>query len=87
MRTEEQIAADEALTEAIQQVLIAYDFQQDCVIGDYLIVCAQSRLDGDGEASTAYTHLYRNGDLPAHSILGLLDIARVRMQHHVNEGF
>lgn len=83
-RTVEQISADEALTEAIQRVLNVYGIQSDYLLGDYLIVCTQARIDEDGEACSAYAHLYRNGDLPAHAILGLLDVARTRIQYQVN---
>lgn len=83
-RTTEQIKADETLTEAVSVVLNAYSIQDDYVLTDYLVICAQSKIDEDGEAQTAYSYLYRDGDLPTHVILGLLDIAKTRIQGHVN---
>lgn len=83
-RTEAQIVADTNLTESIQNVLKAYEIQDDYILSDYMIICVQSKIDKDGDVETAYSYLYRNSDLPTHVILGLLDIARLRLQHHVS---
>lgn len=83
-RTEEQVKADEVLTESIQNVLKAYEIQDEYVLSDYMLICVQSRIDSEGAVETAYSYLYRNSELPTHVILGLLDIARMRLQHHVN---
>lgn len=85
-RTEEQVKADNDLTEAIQNVLDAYQEEEHdgYMMSDFLVICAQSRLDSDGEAETAYNYLYRDGSMAAHTILGLLDIARGRIQANVS---
>jgi len=85
-RTEAQREADDKLSEAIQNVLNAYqdEAEHQYFMSDYLVICAQSRIDEDGDSETAYNYLYRNGSLPTHTILGLLDIARGRIQSHAN---
>lgn len=85
-RTEEQVKADTGLAHAIQNVLNAYADAENSnyFMSDFLVICARSRIDSDGEAETAYHYLYRDGSMAAHTILGLLDIARGRIQSNVS---
>lgn len=84
-RNEEQVKADEELTQAIDNCLKAYGIQDDYILTDYLIICAQVRMDEDGDQITAYSHLYRDSDLPYHRIMGLLEVARVRAAIKLND--
>lgn len=79
-RTPEQIAADDALTAAIEGVLIAYaDDGNAWVISEYIVAAAQHRFD-DGDALTAVGLLYRDGDVPTHRALGLADYAATQLR-------
>lgn len=80
-RNPQQVEADENLTKAINQSLRAYGFEDSYILTDYLVIAAQAKLDADGDTNTAYSYLYRDSDLPLHSILGLLAIARARVTY------
>ncbi|TBL44255.1 hypothetical protein EYA84_02095 [Verrucosispora sp. SN26_14.1] len=79
-RTPDQVAADEALTAAIEQALHAYSDGEPWVLTEYVVVTSQHRFDDDGEGLTAVGTLYRDGDVPLHRALGLVDYAAVRMR-------
>jgi hypothetical protein len=84
-RTPEQRAADAALTAAIEQTLTAYaDDGQAWILTEYVVLTAQTRYD-DGEASTAVGALYRDGDVPLHRALGLVEYASTRMRKTIAE--
>lgn len=85
-RTEEQIKADENLTEAIDQCIRAYGYEEDFILTDYMVIAAQVKLDEDGDTVTAYSYLYRDSDLPYHKILGLMEVARRRAAYHMMQG-
>lgn len=80
-RSQEQIEADDNLTKAIDQSLRAYGFESDFILTDYMVIASQVKLDSDGDQNTAYSYLYRDSDLPLHSILGLLAVARARVTY------
>lgn len=83
-RTPEQVAADDALTLAIEGALQAYtDDGQAWVISEYVVITAQHRFDDDGDGLTAVGVLYRDGDVPTHRALGLLDFASTRMRQTI----
>lgn len=84
MRTEEEAEADEALASAIKKVIDVYQGDSNYLMSDYMVICVQSRIDEDGEPETAYNYLYSSGSMPSHTILGLLDIARGRIQANAN---
>lgn len=86
MRTEEQINADNNLTEAINQAIRAYGYEEDFILTDYVIIAAQTKLDADGDSVNAYTYLYRDSDMPYHKILGLLEVARRRAAYYMMQG-
>lgn len=86
-RTPEQVAADQKLTEAIENSLEAYGFAGGDILTDYMVISAQVAIDDDGDQSTAYCYLYRDSDLPYHRILGLLEIARIRAAYNMNKEY
>lgn len=75
-RTEEQKAADAGLDEAIKRALLAYEADPEYLLIDYIVLTAETRFDDKGQQYTAYTRLYRDGDMPWYRILGLLDMHR-----------
>ena len=80
-RTPEQVAADEALTAAIEQTARAYgDDGQAWVTSEYVVAVAQHRFDDDGDPVTTVGLLYRDGDVPTHRALGLVEFAAVRLR-------
>ncbi|MDG4832427.1 hypothetical protein O7627_24410 [Solwaraspora sp. WMMD1047] len=82
-RTPEQRAADDALTAAIQQTLDAYAGSGPWLLTEYVVVTAQQGYDEDGDGITAVGQLYRDGDVPLHRALGLLDHAVTRMRARI----
>jgi hypothetical protein len=84
-RTQAQIEADANLTQAIDQCLRAYEFEEDFILTDYMVIVAQSRIDSAGDTATAYASLYRDSEMPYHRILGLLEIARTRARFNMNQ--
>lgn len=85
-RNEEQIAADDNLTEAINQCIQAYGYEEAYILTDYVIIAAQTKLDDEGDPINAYTYLYRDSNMPYHKILGLLEVAKARAAYHMMQG-
>lgn len=85
-RTPEQVDADDALSAAIERVLQVYDDGDAWILTEYVVVTSQHRYDDDGEGLTAVGALYRDGDVPTHRALGLLDYAATRLRHRVARG-
>ena len=85
-RTPDQVAADDALTAAIERVLQVYDDGDAWVLTEYVVVTAQHRFDDDGEGLTAVGALFRDSDVPIHRALGLLEYASTRMRHRIAQG-
>lgn len=81
MRTSEQKAADEALTAAIEAVTAAYWPDEERGILMEYIVCGAAMMapDDDGDGRTALVHIMRDGDLPHHRAIGLLETVRARL--------
>ncbi|MFI1197712.1 hypothetical protein ACH4T9_31250 [Micromonospora sp. NPDC020750] len=84
-RTLEQVAADDALTAAIEQALAAYSDGQAWVLTEYVVLTAQHRFADDGDSLTAVGTLYRDGDVPLHRALGLVGYAETRMRKLIAE--
>lgn len=75
-RTPEQIEADEGLTAAIERCAYAYGvYDSGDVIGDYLVLAATQKIDGDGELRHSYINLLRNGGISGIMALGLVETA------------
>lgn len=81
-RTPEQKAADEQLTAAIEAHQRAYG-EPPAVLSEYVVLAASHRWDDDGEPVTAVALIYRDGDLPWHRALGLVELARTRMKAEI----
>lgn len=84
-RTAEQTAADEALTAAIERVLQAYDDGHAWILTEYVVVTSQHRFDDDGDPLTAVGVLPRDGDVPLHRSLGLVEYVSTRLRCRITE--
>lgn len=74
-RTEEQIAADEALTEAIERTARAYGIlESGDVMGTYVVVAATQELQAD-EVVNSYITLLRDGSGAGYAAVGLMEVA------------
>ncbi|AYF29302.1 hypothetical protein CSH63_17890 [Micromonospora tulbaghiae] len=82
-RTPEQVAADDALTAAIEQVLQAYGDDQAYILTEYVVVTSQQRFDEDGDGITAIGCINRDSDVPYHRVLGLLEFAATRTRKDI----
>ncbi|WP_280357091.1 hypothetical protein [Nocardia otitidiscaviarum] len=72
-RTPEQIAADNALTEAIDAVWRAYDDDPDPgLLLDYTVVATRRGIDNDGDTWTSVGAFSRDDNVPVHVQMGLL---------------
>ncbi|MCU1677264.1 MAG: hypothetical protein JWM93_2022 [Frankiales bacterium] len=87
MRTPEQIAADDALSAAIDGHLRAYypDETSPGVSGEYVVVATWQLWDDAGEGSTRYVVIPRDQDVPVHRLVGLLDYALTRKRAFIAE--
>lgn len=87
-RTAEQKAADDALTAAIEAVRDAYSDEtgsREYLLTDYVVISAGTRFADDGESWSQVAMIYRDNDIPAYRILGLLDFALARARRYVAE--
>jgi len=73
-RTEEQIAADDALTAAVEQVAKAYDVSGG-MIGDYVVVAAIQDLQEDHSIRHSYSVIVRDNNVAGVMVIGLLEAA------------
>lgn len=88
-RTPEQKAADEALTEAIERVSRAYDTEGVAVgytMMEYVVVTAMATWDEDGDGHTSIGIAYRDGDVPTHRAMGLMQYALTQLDDYVRRG-
>lgn len=79
-RTPEQVAADQALTAAIEQALQAYGDEQAYVLTEYVVITSQQRFAEDGYGVTAVGLISRDSDVPLHRMLGLVEYASTRLR-------
>ncbi len=87
-RTPEQIAADEALTEAIEAVHRAY-FADDVrgVLADYVVLSQRHFWDDDGDPVTQTWMCPRDDNsVPLTHLIGLCDYALTRYRKTIAEG-
>lgn len=80
-RTPEQAAADDALTKAIADNIVAYHGDHG-MLGDYVVLWASTALDDDGIVTPAGL-IPRDDSLPLHVQLGLLRYGEVRLEKRV----
>jgi hypothetical protein len=73
-RTAEQIAADNALTEAITEVSKVYDLMpgEGWTIGDYVVCVEYTGYADDTVGREKYSMLVPGDFMPSHRITGLL---------------
>ena len=77
-RTAEQLAADEALEEAIRLHLAAYD-EGDGLVMEWVLLVTQHLDDGSDSTATAVSRWVRAGQ-PIHRTMGLLDYGLTRLR-------
>lgn len=74
-RTEEQIAADDELTAAIEKAARAYEvLEPGDMMGDYVVIAATQELRED-EVVNSYFNLVRNGSSSTVTAVGLMEVA------------
>lgn len=83
----ELAAAEEALTAAIQALLAVVDGENagKWSLGEYVLVTAQYAYDGEGDLLTSTGLFSRDGQVPLHRALGLVDNARTRLKSWLTE--
>ena len=75
-RTSEQVAADDALTAAIEGVLVANDILDSGeMVLEYAVVAATQKMIEDGDVSNSYVLVVRDGKVASTRVCGLLDTA------------
>jgi hypothetical protein len=85
-RTPEQIAADEALTAAIEQVWRAYDDDPDPgLLLDYTVIAARRGVHDDGETWSSVGAFTRDDNVPTFVQMGLLQHRLTRLKQSLNE--
>jgi hypothetical protein len=85
MRTPEQVTADDALTAAIEGVLVAYGWDQTRLLTDYVVCTVRQSWGSDGDQQTEYAYLVRDEALPDYRIVGLLESIRDRFRARMME--
>jgi hypothetical protein len=71
-RTPDEVKADQALEEAIQDVLVTSGWAAGKLLTEYIVIGTQIGYDNDGDRVSSYFHLLSSGELPYHHIVGLL---------------
>ena len=74
--TPEQRAANERLSEAIQEARRAYGYEDGYLVTDWVVLTAETRFDEAGDQICAYGRLHIDGALADHRVLGLLEVHR-----------
>lgn len=77
-RTPEQVAADEALTAAIEAVHRAYFEPVQGVLTKYLVLAQRQWWDEADDAVTANYGTPRDNDVPLSDLLGMVEYASTR---------
>ena len=85
-RTPEQIAADDALTAAIEQVWTAYYPDDDKgILLEYVVLARSRQFDDDGDALTSHAMMPRDGDVPIDLLLGMTEHTSTRLRKRIAE--
>lgn len=74
-RTAEQVAADDALTTAIEQVHTAYNDDVEGVLTKYVVLAQRQWWDEDGDSVTASYSSPREDTVPISDLLGMVEYA------------
>lgn len=77
-RTPEQVAADNALTDAIEAVERAYHGESEGVLTTYVVIAKRKFWDEDGTGVTAITSASKDSDVSLDELLGLVEYAAAR---------
>jgi hypothetical protein len=78
-RTPEQVAADDALTAAIEAVQRAYhDDGNEGVLTSYIVIAKRRYWEADGTGVTAIDAIPKDGQVPLDECLGLVEYVGVR---------
>ncbi|MBW0275011.1 hypothetical protein ATM97_27810 [Nocardia sp. MH4] len=83
-RTPEQVAADDALTTAIDAVHRAYDEDTEGVLTGYVLVAKRHFWDSDGDSLTA-VHMTTGSDTAISDQLGMLEYASTLCRKRIAE--
>lgn len=71
----EKSAATERLDAAIKEALRAYAYDENTpLVVDWVVAVAQQGVDAEGDAISAYCHLFPEGEMPPHRAIGLLKV-------------
>lgn len=86
-RTEEQREADDALTDAINRVLVAYhDYDSETpLLTEYLVIATQRGFADDGTGITSTASIPRDNNVPLHVLLGLTEYAATCYRKRIGE--
>jgi hypothetical protein len=84
-RTAEEIAADEALREAIDRAWIAGFGDGDGGLTEYIVIASRRNFDEHGTSETSVATLISDGEVPIHQLLGLCDYAATRYRKLIAE--
>ena len=86
MRTPEQIAADDGLTEAITQAWHAYyPDERTGILTEYVVLARRRSYDDDGDPLTANAIMPRDGDVPIDLMLGLTEYTSALLRKRICE--
>lgn len=86
-RNPEQIAADAALTDAIERAWFAYyPDTEPGILMEYVVLGRRRSFDeDDGEPLTANAIMPRDGDVPLELMLGMVEFASTRLRKTISE--
>ncbi|WP_328439134.1 hypothetical protein [Nocardia puris] len=79
-RTPEQVAADDALADAITAAQLAHHGTAEGVLTTYVVVAKRQWWDEQGGRYVAYYRNLRDDDVPLDEQLGLLEYAATRVR-------
>lgn len=86
-RSEEQIAADEALAEAIERTLRAYDRNtEDGLLTGFIVLTVHQGFEEDGCGNARYEWLTHHA-MPWHSVIGLHEIGGMQLSGELEASF
>ena len=82
-RTPDQIAADDALTAAIEAVQRAYDNDVQGVLTKYVVLTQRQGWHDDGTTWTTSASLPRDDSVPVSDLLGMVEFASTVYRHDI----
>ncbi|WP_280465857.1 hypothetical protein [Nocardia brasiliensis] len=85
-RTPEQIAADNALTEALEGVWAAYCPEPDPgVLLEYTVLATRRGMNIDGSAWSSFGAFTRDDNVPTYVQMGMLQYRLTRLKQSLSE--